>query len=127
MYRRIGFAAIASASLLCVSAAAAGDGVAVNITNDSTDDILVTVYDTTVGPNAVVLAHVRVNGFTTIPLTMAPDETGHANVAWTAVTVDANGRRCGHAESVGLADASAVTVHADSTCAASATAATFRP
>lgn len=92
------------------------DGISLNITNDGTDDIVVTVYDTTVGPNAVVLAHTRINGFTTVPLTVAPDATGRGNIAWTAVTADKNDRKCGSANATGLGDSAAVTVHADSDC-----------
>jgi hypothetical protein len=102
-----------------------GDGVSLVITNDGTEDIEVTVYDTTLGPKAVVLSHARINGFTTIPLSVAADDTGRANISWTAVTADKNDRKCGHADSVGLGDASAVTVRADSDCSSvSATVAT---
>ena len=70
----------------------------------------------TVGPNAIVLSHARVNGFTTIPLSFAPDAAGRANVSWTAVTADANGRKCGRADQVGLRNSESVTVRADSDC-----------
>jgi len=106
MNRKFGLAVLASAIpiLLLGSAALGGEGIQVSIKNDGTDDILVTVYDMTLGPNAVVLSHARVNGFTTIPLSVAPDATGRANVSWTAVTADANGRKCGHADQLGLGD-----------------------
>jgi hypothetical protein len=107
------------ATLLAGTSAIAGDGVEVNITNDSTDDIVVTVYDMTIGPNAVVLAHARINGFTTVPVSVAPDGAGRANLAWTAVTADSDGRKCGHAEDLGLRDESSLTVHADASCSLS--------
>jgi len=121
MNRKIGLAALAGAIplLFLASTASGGEGIQVSITNDGTDDILVTVYDMTVGPNAVVLSHARINGFTTVPLSVAPDATGRANVSWTAVTADANGRKCGHADHVGLRDSASVTVRADSNCPAS--------
>jgi hypothetical protein len=93
------------------------NGVSLNITNDGTDDIEVTVYDTTLGPKAVVLAHTRINGFTTIPLSVAADDTGRGNISWTAVTADKNDRKCGHADNIGLGDSAAVKVRADSDCA----------
>ena len=93
------------------------NGVSLNITNDGTDDIDVTVYDTTLGPKAVVLSHARINGFTTVPLSVAADDTGHGNISWTAVTADKTDRKCGHADSVGLGDSAAVKVRADSDCA----------
>jgi hypothetical protein len=95
-----------------------GDGVDVTITNDSTDDIVVTVYDLSVGPKAVVLAHAHINGFTSIPISVTPDETGHANLAWTAISTDATSRKCGHAEDDGLANEASLAVKADSECGA---------
>ena len=108
---------LGTAPLLLVSAAAlGGEGVMVNITNDGTEDIVVTVYDMTVGPHAVVLSHARINGFTTIPVSVSPDGTGRANLSWSAITADATARKCGHADNVVLTDSSSVTVHADSSC-----------
>jgi hypothetical protein len=100
--------------VLVASTAMGGDGVAVTITNDSVDPILVTVYDTSVSPSAVVLSHARINGFTSIPVSVMPDATGRANLSWTAVSTDANERRCGHQEGVALGDSASISVHADS-------------
>ena len=104
--------------LLLVSAAAVGglNGVDVVINNDSTDDVMVTVYDTSTHPTSVVLASERINGFTHIPVALSLDESGRGNVAWTAVSVDPRSRRCGHAENTGLTDSQAVNVHVDSEC-----------
>jgi hypothetical protein len=107
--------------LLLVGANAVGglNGIDVTIANDGTEDVVVTVYDTSTQPNSVVLSHERINGFTKIPVSLAADETGRANVAWTAVTVDPRSRKCGHASTVGLTDSASVTVHADAKCASS--------
>jgi hypothetical protein len=108
--------------LLLVGASAVGsDGVEVNITNDGTEDIEVTVYDLNVGPNAVILSHARINGFTKVPVTVAPGETGMANLSWRAVTADANNRKCGRADGVRVSDSSLLKVHADSSCQVSQT------
>ncbi len=116
---------IAAMPLAFFTAPAFSDnGVSLNITNDGTDDIDVTVYDTTLGPKAVVLSHARINGFTTIPLSVAADDTGHGNISWTAVTADKNNRKCGHADDVGLGDSAAVKVRADSDCSAGTTGST---
>ncbi len=101
---------------LLSAAALGGDGLSVNITNDGTEDIVVTVYDLTVGANAVVLSHTRINGFTTVPVSLSPDETGKGNISWTAVSADKSSHLCGHEEKVGLGDSSSVTVHADTRC-----------
>jgi hypothetical protein len=104
--------------LLLVSAAAVGglNGVDVTITNDGTEDVVVTVYDTSTHPNSVVLAHERINGFTRIPVSLSPDDNGQGNLAWTAVSADPASRRCGHAAKQGLSDSASVHVHADSEC-----------
>jgi hypothetical protein len=104
--------------LLLVSAAAVGglNGVDVVISNDSTDDVMVTVYDTSTHPSSMVLASERINGFTRIPVALSLDETGRGNVAWTAVSVDPRSRKCGHAENTGLTDTQAVNVHVDGEC-----------
>jgi hypothetical protein len=104
--------------LLLVSAAAVGglNGVDVVITNDSTDDVTVTVYDTSTHPSSVLLASERINGFTKIPIAVSLDENGRGNVAWSAVSVDPRSRKCGHAMDTGLTDSEAVSVHADASC-----------
>lgn len=114
----------ASSALLLSAAAVAGDGVTVNITNDGTEDIVVTVYDMSLGPRAAILSHTRINGFTTVPITVSADANGLANVAWTAVSADRSDRKCGHADQMGLADSASVAVHADSSCSAAPPAAT---
>lgn len=108
---------LSSIPLLLVSAAAMGglNGVDVTIANDGTEDVLVTVYDTNTQPSSVVLSQ-RINGFTRIPVSLPPDDTGRANIAWTAVTVDPNSRKCGHADKQGLTDSASVQVQADSEC-----------
>ena len=109
---------LACLPLILVSAAAVGglNGVDIVITNDSTDDVTVTVYDTSTQPSRVLLASERINGFTKIPVAVSLDETGRGNVAWSAVSVDPRSRRCGHAASNGLTDSEAVSVHADAAC-----------
>jgi hypothetical protein len=101
--------------LLLAGAALGGEGVEVKITNDGTDDILVTVYDMNTSPRSVVLSNARINGFTSVPLTLVGDATGTANLAWTAISADSTSRRCGHASAV-ASNADSVNVHADSSC-----------
>jgi len=98
--------------------ALAGDGVNLSITNDSTNDIFVTVRDMNTNPNVTVLEHQLINGFATIPLSVSADATGRANISWTAIRADALDRHCGHAARKGLDNDANVNVHADSDCAA---------
>lgn len=105
--------------LLLASKAALGglNGIDLKITNDGTEDIVVTVYDTSTEPNSVVLSHERINGFTSVPISLAADAAGRANLSWTAITADSNARKCGHESKAGLIDSASVSVHADSACA----------
>lgn len=104
--------------LLLIGRSAVGglNGIDVRITNDGIEDVVVTVYDTTTEPRRVVLSNERINGFTTIPVSLVADEVGRANLSWTAVTADPNGRRCGHESQSGLTDSTSVRVHAESLC-----------
>jgi hypothetical protein len=107
---------LAAPLLLAATTAFGGEGVDVTITNDSTEDLVVTIYDESIGPNAVVLAHAHISGFTSIPVSVSPDASGHASVSWTATTTDSKFRRCGHQDAVQLGDSASLTVHADSSC-----------
>lgn len=104
--------------LLLLSATAIGglNGIDVTIANDSTDDVTVTVYDLSTRPNSVVLANQRLNGFTRVPVSLSPDETGRGNLSWTAVRADPRSLKCGHATHEGLLDSASVAVHADTEC-----------
>jgi hypothetical protein len=102
--------------LLMAGTARGGYGVAVKITNDDTDDILVTVYDMNASPQQVVLSE-RINGFASVPISVAGDDTGQATLAWTATTIDPVFKKCGHATSV-VGNSASVKVHADSSCSA---------
>ena len=122
MQRNIGTASVLRVAPLLLAAATAlagaDNGVAINVTNDTTEDILVTVYDNTVGPDAAVLSNSRINGFTTVPVSVSPDASGRANLSWTAVSARSTERKCGHQNGVHLGDSASLSVHADSLCGA---------
>jgi hypothetical protein len=94
-----------------------GDGVDVKITNDGTEVIMVTVYDMSEGPGRMVLANARINGFSSVPISVIADASGRANLRWTATSTDPAFPKCGHANTV-VVNAESVNVHADSTCSA---------
>jgi hypothetical protein len=109
-------AVIVGCLLLLLAGSALGDeGVTVKITNDGTQDIIVTVYDMNVGNGRVVLTNERINGFTSVPISLTVDANGEAKVSWTATSTDPDFKQCGHAVTSVGADG-AVRVHADSTC-----------
>ncbi len=103
--------------LFCAGVAMGGEGVQVKITNDGTEDIVVTVYDMNTEPHRVILENARINGFTSLPINVIGDSTGRANLSWTATSIDKDMRQCGHDE-VAVSDEAALNVHADSNCSA---------
>jgi hypothetical protein len=109
-------ALILALPLLMVGTALGGEGVQVKITNDGTQDIVVTVYDMNANPRVILLRNARINGFTSVPVSAIADATGRANLSWTATSTDATSTKCGHADTVALSNDSAVNVHADSSC-----------
>ncbi len=102
--------------LLSAGPALAGEGVQVKITNDGTQDVVVTVYDMNVQPRRIVLQNAHINGFTSVPISAIGDETGRANLYWTATSTDGTSTKCGSDNTLGLGNDSAVNVHADSSC-----------
>lgn len=102
--------------LLAGAAALGGEGVQVKITNDGTEDIVVTVYDMSTRTPRVVLENERINGFTSVPINAISDSTGRAVLSWTATSMDRTSPACGHDERVEISDSSSLNVHADSTC-----------
>ena len=72
--------------VLLTGTALGGEGVQVKITNDGTQDIVVTVYDMNTRPERVVLENARINGFTSVPINAIGDATGRANLSWTATS-----------------------------------------
>jgi hypothetical protein len=102
---------------LLYAGAILGQGVEVKITNDGTEDILVTVYDRSTNPERAVLTRERINGFTSVPISLAADASGRASLSWTATSADAASPKCGHADTV-VDNAGSVSVHVDSSCGA---------
>jgi hypothetical protein len=116
MNGRIKTALILASPLLMIGTALGGEGLQVKITNDGTQDIVVTVYDMNAQPRAILLQNARINGFTSVPVSAIADATGHANLSWTATSTDGTSAKCGHDNTSGLRNDSAVNVHADSSC-----------
>jgi len=106
------------AALLASGSAVADDGVPLKITNDGTTDIVVTVYDLNALPRRVVVASQRINGFSTVSISVTAGADGMGSVSWTATTVDSDGRLCGRADRQNLVNDTEVHVHADAPCTA---------
>jgi hypothetical protein len=98
------------------AAALGGEGVQVKITNDGTQDIVVTVYDMSSRTPRVVLDNERINGFTSVPINALSDAAGRAILSWKATSTDRTSPACGHDEGIEVSDSSSLNVHADSSC-----------
>jgi hypothetical protein len=93
-----------------------GDGLMITINNDSSDSLLVTVYDQNRSPPQLVLSGNAIYGNASILVSIAPDSSGQGHLSWTAMTVDHDMRMCGHNDKPNLIDGDTVNVHADGDC-----------
>ena len=117
--RKLTQSAVILGFLLTLSAGAtavADDMVALRITNDDTDDILVTVYDMNAEPPGAVIVHQRINGFAWIPVSVTAGRAGFGHVRWTATSAVSGQHRCGQRDTRGLGNDDSVPVFADSPC-----------
>ena len=105
-----------AASVLAGASVFAGSGLTVSINNDSTDVILVSVYDLNANGSQRVLSNEVINGNASVAVSLAADDQGRGHVSWRARTSDDYMRMCGSGDSGHLNDGDTVTVHADTQC-----------
>jgi hypothetical protein len=104
--------------LISGSAAAFGGGeITINVNNNTTKDLVVTVYDLNTHPAQQVVAGATVNGYASISVAITADDSGRGHVSWTARTVGPDMRMCGHHDNPHLNNSDTVNVYADSACA----------
>jgi hypothetical protein len=107
-------------ALTCLSMgslpARANDTVSITITNDNTDDILVTVYDMNTRPHGKVVDGQRISGFASIPVSVTAGAGGTGHVYWRATTLDPDMPQCGRRDKGGLSNGASVHVFAHSQC-----------
>jgi hypothetical protein len=103
--------------LIMMSATAyGGEGLSVSINNDTTDDLLVTVYDMDTNPAVRVMSDQTINGFASLSVIIVADDSGEGHLSWTATTVGRDMRMCGHHDRANLNDGDTVNVSADAEC-----------
>jgi hypothetical protein len=103
--------------LLAMSTSAPGDsGLGVTINNNTTRDLLVTVYDLNSNPTVRVLSNQLINGYASLSVQLMADASGLGHLSWTAITPDRDMRRCGRREQTGLNDGDTVNVYVDTDC-----------
>jgi hypothetical protein len=103
-------------ALLATRAALGDDTMNIRVYNDTSDEIVVTVYDMNATPPGPVLLRQTIDGFAWIPLSITPGFEGDGHVNWSAETTGTSFHRCGHAERRGLADDAMLHVFTDSDC-----------
>jgi hypothetical protein len=104
------------ALLLICAASLAADALNLTITNDGIVDIFVTVTDISSRPYVTVVSHQRINGFTSIPISVSADASGAGNISWSAIGVDRSDQQCGKGSRQGLYAETNVNVHVDADC-----------
>lgn len=106
---------IASALMALASTAAyGGEGIMITISNDTSDNILVTAYDR--NSNQLVLSSRPIYGSASITVTITADDSGQGHLSWTATTIDRDMHQCGRNDKPNLNDGDTVNVHADGDC-----------
>jgi hypothetical protein len=108
--------ALACVFLCMDSAAVLGDGVTITVRNDTSDNLIVTIYDRNTSPPQKVLSSEVVLGSASIPVSISADSSGHGHLSWTAITVDPDMRMCGHKDKPNLNDGDTVHIQADGDC-----------
>jgi hypothetical protein len=103
--------------LLILESTARADGIDVTISNDGTENLVVTIYDMNSSPKRAVLTNARINGFSSLSISLITDARGKGRLSWTATSTDPTFPRCGHSD-VTVDNAGSVSVHADSSCSA---------
>jgi hypothetical protein len=98
--------------------ATAGSGMTITINNDTSNDLLVTVYDLNTRSVQKILSSEKINSFASISVTINPDEAGRGHLSWSATNTDGGSRTCGHIDSIALNDSDTVQVYANSACSA---------
>jgi hypothetical protein len=97
-------------------AAFAQDAFMITVRNDTTDNLLVTVYDASTIPAQQVLSRRPLYGNASIAVIVGEDSSGKGHVYWSAMSLDSDMRMCGHSDNPNLRDGDTVSVYADSDC-----------
>jgi len=116
--RKLSQPAVILGFLLTLTGATAfgDDMVSLKISNDGTDDILVTVYDMNAEPPGAVIVRQRISGFAWIPVSVTAGRAGFGHIQWTATSAVSGKHRCGRGDTRGLENDDSVSVYADSPC-----------
>ena len=115
MRRAYRFAAFLALSLSAPFAFGDGD-LMITIVNDSSDNVLVTIYDRSTAPARQVLAGRPIYGNASFTVSISADAGGQGHLSWSAMSIDRDMRRCAANELSNLHDGDSVNVYADNDC-----------
>jgi hypothetical protein len=93
-----------------------GDGLMITVKNDSSDNLLVTVYDRSTTPPQRVVSRTPIYGNASISVSITLDSAGRGHLSWTAMSIDPDMRMCGTGDEANLNDGDTVNVHAGDDC-----------
>jgi hypothetical protein len=93
-----------------------GGGIMLTISNNTSDNLLVTIYDVGVSPRQTILSNRAIYGNASITVSISEDASGSGHVYWTAMSQDSDMRMCGHEDKANLKNGDAVSVYADGDC-----------
>jgi hypothetical protein len=91
-------------------------GVMLTISNDTPNNLLVTMYDMGTTPRQLVLSSRLINGNGSITVSVSQDTSGKGRVWWTAMNLDRDMRKCGHGDMGDLNDGDTVNVFVEGDC-----------
>jgi hypothetical protein len=94
-----------------------GGGVMLTISNDTSDNLLVTIYDLGSSPRQQILSNRPIYGNASITVSITEDTSGKGHLWWAAMSLDRDMRKCGHDDKANLNDGDTVNVYADGDCA----------
>jgi hypothetical protein len=104
-------------SLGSLSVFGQGDGgIMLTINNNTSDNLLVTIYDMGVSPRQTILPNRPIYGNASITVSISEDASGSGHVLWTAMSQDPDMRKCGHEDKANLKNEDTVSVYADGEC-----------
>jgi hypothetical protein len=91
-------------------------GVMLTISNDTSNNLLVTMYDMGTSPRQTILSSRLINGNGSITVSVTQNTSGRGHVSWTAMNQDRDMRKCGHDDKADLNDGDTVNVYVDGDC-----------
>ena len=102
---------------LSIHTSALGDGtLTIRVTNDTIDNLVVTLSDRNLSPHQTVLSGQVIYSNASLVTSISADASGQGHVYWRAMTTDREMRHCGHQGVQGINDGDTIRVYADGSC-----------